>query len=317
MNKDLISIIMPTYNVEKYVGQAIESILNQTYKEFELIIIDDGSTDNTFSILKNYSKKDKRIRIFKNSQNLRIVKTLNKGLKLATGNYIARMDGDDISLPTRLEIEKKYLDDNQNVDIVSSQMYGIDESGKIINKKKYPVTKKYIEKSMKFLPSLAHIWLARKEAYIKLREYRNIPYAEDYDLLLRGMKLGLTYVNLPDYLYEVRIRSGNTNSSNGLRQQKARLLAQQLYKSEGNQFIFIDDKYFEEKTSSSKRENAAFVSASNNLQLAIKNKQNKAYMAFKTIEAMFQSKYIFNYVLMALHTRLVLLEENFVKTKGK
>lgn len=317
MDKDLISIIMPTYNVEKYVGQAIESILNQTYKNFELIIVDDGSTDNTFSILKKYSKRDARIKIFKNSRNLKIVKTLNKGLKLATGKYIARMDGDDISLPTRLELEKKYLDNNPDVDIVSSQIYGIDESGKIINKKKYPVTKKYIKKSMKFLPSLAHFWLARKEAYIKLREYRNIPYAEDYDLLLRGMKLGLTYVNLPEYLYKLRIRIGNTNSSNGLKQQKARLLVQHLYKKESDEYIFIDDNYFEEKTSSSQKETMAFINASSNLQLAIKNKHRKVYMMFKTIEAVCQSKYIFNYIIMALCTRVVLLEENIVKMKGK
>ena len=91
-----VSVLMPAYNVEKYVGEAIESILNQTFKDFEFIIINDGSTDNTPKIIKEYAKKDKRIKFIDNKKNKGFIASLNECLDNATGEYVAKMDSDDI-----------------------------------------------------------------------------------------------------------------------------------------------------------------------------------------------------------------------------
>ena len=114
----LISVLMPVYNSEKYVAEAIESILCQTYKDFEFIIINDASTDSSLKIIAKYAKQDKRIKLINNKKNVKISASLNKGLSIAKGKYIARMDSDDISLPSRFELQTKFLADNPAVGIV-------------------------------------------------------------------------------------------------------------------------------------------------------------------------------------------------------
>jgi glycosyltransferase involved in cell wall biosynthesis len=111
----LVSVLMPVYNGEKYLSEAIDSILNQTYTHFEFIIINDGSTDNTDTIIANYN--DSRIVYIKNETNIKLIATLNKGLKLAKGKYIARMDADDISMPDRLKSQVEYMELNPHVGI--------------------------------------------------------------------------------------------------------------------------------------------------------------------------------------------------------
>ncbi|MFX0186796.1 MAG: glycosyltransferase family 2 protein [Candidatus Hodarchaeota archaeon] len=103
---------MSVYNGEKAVSKAIESIINQTYKNFEFIIIDDGSKDNSLEIIKNYANKDKKIRVIRNRENLGLAKSLNKAIRLSSADYIARQDYDDISLPHRLEKQLKFLQEN-------------------------------------------------------------------------------------------------------------------------------------------------------------------------------------------------------------
>ena|SRR5258708_15358213 len=102
MKKPQLSVVMPTYNCQKYIGRAIESILEQTFKNYEFIIIDDASTDKTLSIIRSYARKDKRIRVIRNKKNLQIARSLNKGIGYAVTDLIIRMDSDDISYPTRL-----------------------------------------------------------------------------------------------------------------------------------------------------------------------------------------------------------------------
>ena len=144
-NLDLVSIIMPVYNVEKFIAEAIESILDQTYTNFELIIVDDCSTDRTVSIINEYRKKDNRIVFLRNEKNLKICKTLNKAWKQAKGQYILRMDGDDISDVSRIEKMLNYIKSN-NVDLIGSYAVSIDEEGNILSYKKYFITDKYIKK---------------------------------------------------------------------------------------------------------------------------------------------------------------------------
>lgn len=117
----LISVILPAYNAEKYLQKAIDSILAQTYANFELLVINDGSTDRTEEIVLSYS--DPRIRYIKNEENLKLIKTLNKGIDLARGTYIARMDADDISLPDRLEKELDFMEKHPDISACSSKVY--------------------------------------------------------------------------------------------------------------------------------------------------------------------------------------------------
>lgn len=113
-----VSIILPVYNGEEFLPNTLSFLLNQTFSDFELIIIDDGSKDKSLDILADFANKDSRIKLYKNPSNLGIVKTRNKGIKLAKGEYIAMMDQDDISLPDRIKISVEYLDTHKNVDIV-------------------------------------------------------------------------------------------------------------------------------------------------------------------------------------------------------
>ena len=116
----LISVIMPVYNAEKYIAEAIESILNQTYSDFEFLIFNDASTDKSAEIIKEYATKDKRIVFFDYQQNTGYLKHLNEGIDKAKGKYIARMDADDISLPTRFEEQVNFLESNEEVIVIGT-----------------------------------------------------------------------------------------------------------------------------------------------------------------------------------------------------
>lgn len=118
MNNKKVSIIIPVYNAEKYLDETIDSIVNQTYKNFELIIIDDNSTDNSSEIIENWLEKDSRIIFLKNKYNKGIGGTSNTGLDYATGDYIAKADADDIQKNDRLETQVKFLEKNKDIDII-------------------------------------------------------------------------------------------------------------------------------------------------------------------------------------------------------
>ena len=132
MNSEpLISVLLPVYNEEKYISQSIDSILNQTYNYFELIIIDDGSTDKSVNIINAYN--DSRIILIKNKKNLSIAKSLNIGLQLANGDFIARMDGNDIAVSTRFEKQIHYLLDHPKCAAVFCPVLKIDVDGNSLN----------------------------------------------------------------------------------------------------------------------------------------------------------------------------------------
>ena len=129
MSCDLISVLMPVYNVGHYISDAVESILHQTYKEIELIIVDDCSTDLTWDILQGLAKRDSRIVLLQNSVNSKIVSSLNRALAVAKGNYIARMDGDDIAHVERIGRQYNYLCENPHIALVGVSTISIDECG--------------------------------------------------------------------------------------------------------------------------------------------------------------------------------------------
>lgn len=124
MTTPRISVIMGAYNAQEYIAQAIESILNQTYTDYEFIVINDGSTDDTPNIIRRYAKSDPRIIFIDNKENQGLIAVLNQGLDMARGEFIARMDADDISLPQRFEKQVAYLDANPDVGVLGTLIHG-------------------------------------------------------------------------------------------------------------------------------------------------------------------------------------------------
>ncbi|WP_338804094.1 glycosyltransferase [Xenorhabdus griffiniae] len=226
----MISVLIPAYNVEKYVAESLDSIINQTFKDIEIIIIDDFSTDNTYKICEEYSKKDNRIRLFRNKENYGIATTLNIALNKSRGKYIVRMDADDISLPHRIETMYKFLVNNPSINIISSSTITIDENGKEIGK--YVPLEKHDDliKTLQWSTPLLHIWMCKKDIYETIGNYR-FPPVEDYDFILRCISNGLIIHNITSPLYKVRMRNGNTADSYGFKQIKAFELTYKAYKN--------------------------------------------------------------------------------------
>jgi glycosyltransferase involved in cell wall biosynthesis len=224
----MISVIIPAYNVEPYVGEAIGSILEQTYKDIEVVIVDDCSSDNTYQICKKYAEKDQRIRLLRNDVNSGIAVSLNKALIHASGDYIVRMDADDISLPYRIEVMHRFLLDNPNVDIVGSSTITIDEAGHHIGQYIPLINHDDLVKTVGLVTPLLHIWMCRLNVYREVGEYR-FPPVEDYDFMLRSIKKGFILHNIREPLYKVRLRGGNTADLYGFRQLKAFEMAHKAY----------------------------------------------------------------------------------------
>jgi glycosyltransferase involved in cell wall biosynthesis len=204
MSEKLISILMPVKNAEKYVYDSVQSVLFQAYKNFELLIIDDGSTDNTLKIIESF--KDERIKIFKR-ENAGLIEQLNFGLQKASGELIARMDADDIVLPEKLERQVKFLSENPGIHLVGTNFYFINEKGKILTEKKLPEKYEDIEFMMPFIDSVLHSTiLTYKNVLIDSggydSKYRNV---EDDELFLRLLSLGYKMYNIQKPLYKYRL----------------------------------------------------------------------------------------------------------------
>lgn len=300
----LVSVIMPVYNVEKYVEEAVRSIQNQTYKNLEIIVIDDGSTDNTFHIVESLLIEDKRIKLYKNEENLRIVKTLNKAISLATGEFIVRMDGDDISLPSRIETLLKFLLSHPEYSLVGSAYEGINENGEYRGISTVPSSQFLINKVLLLSSPVSHIWIAKKNIYAVLGGYR-ADTVEDYDFLLRLHTMGYLFTNIPDVLYKVRLRDGNTASTQGLKQEKAYEYVVQLYKE---RFKFGYDSYsdgnFKLAIKSSQLAISTHIRSQEYLNTALSS--NRWKKVIFTLYAVILSPYTFKYIYRRLKYKYIM-----------
>lgn len=202
-----ISILMGIYNCASTLNEAIDSIINQTYSNWEFIICDDGSTDNSYNIAKSYEKNDpKRFKVIKNSKNKGLNFTLNRCLKMATGEYIARMDGDDLSDPARFQKEVDVLNNHPEYAIVSTYMTTFDENGAwgCIRTLERP----QINDFPTHVPMFCHAsCMIRKSAFIDVRGYtedKRLLRVEDYHLWYKLYAYGYRGYNIQESLYKMR-----------------------------------------------------------------------------------------------------------------
>ncbi len=204
---------MPVYNGDKYIRKTIESVLSQTFFDFEFIVIDDGSTDNTYDILKSFN--DNRIKIL-NQNHGGIVKALNLGIKESQGEYVIRIDADDICAFNRFETLVKYMDENVDVSICGSWARTIDENNNIIGELKYPpINHKDIKKyAILHNPFIHPSVILRKKTLNISGPYKNFKHNEDYELWTRILKIGKGH-NLSEFLIDYRIHQNQvTRKSN-------------------------------------------------------------------------------------------------------
>ncbi len=208
-----ITVLLSVFNDEKYISEAIDSILSQTFKDFELLIIDDCSTDGTIDVIQNY--KDPRIRLIVNKKNIDITKSLNKGLKLARGTYIARHDSDDLSTPERLEKQFNFLEDNKDYAAVGSRTEFIDGNCNHIGYWKQEISAEEIFYALSYRCCLtSSSMIFNKEIISKIGGYdESSSHAEDYELFYRISRKYKIYV-IPEYLIKYRIRENQRFSIN-------------------------------------------------------------------------------------------------------
>ena len=201
-----VSVLMSVYNGSQYLAESIESILEQTFGNFEFVIINDCSTDNTEAILARYAEQDERIKLFTNDKNLGLTKSLNKGLNLAKGEYIARQDADDVSLPKRLEKQVALLDKEPEVVLVSCDIEVIDAEGYFVKYEKRSCPRFWVAWYLMFYNHIgghSQVVFRRKSA-IELGGYcENYRYAQDYEFWCRLIKVG-EIVILPEVLHQLR-----------------------------------------------------------------------------------------------------------------
>lgn len=212
--KPKISVIMAAYNAEKYLDESIKSILNQTFRDFEFIIFEDGSNDGTRTIIKKYVKKDKRIRVIFNKRNIGYVgfiRNLNRGIKLAQGKYIARQDADDVSLPGRLKKQYEFLEKNKDIFLCGTNLKQITEKGVVVATKSLETNWKIIKKKLQSGENqFVHtsIMFRNKGLFYHEKAW----FVEDFDLYLRLLTQGYKMANLEDVLVHYRLNPDSITS---------------------------------------------------------------------------------------------------------
>jgi glycosyltransferase involved in cell wall biosynthesis len=215
MSTPAISIILPVYNAAAYIEKTITSLLNQTFTDFELLIIDDGSTDNTIAVIKKFT--DDRIKLIVNDKNLGLIKTLNKATALSKGRYIARMDADDIALPERLLLQKEFLDTHPDVSVVAGWINFIDEAGNetgVWDLDRRTNTTSTIEKSLLRENCIAHPTVMIRTVVLQKFLYNEKQlHIEDYDLWLRLIASGHNIAKVQQLVLQYRVHTASITMS--------------------------------------------------------------------------------------------------------
>ena len=225
----LVSVLMPVFNAEKYLREAIESILNQTFADFEFLILNDGSTDGSKEIILSYA--DTRIRYVENENNLGVVKTANKGIHLSRGKYIFRMDADDISLPRRLEKQYRFMEQHPDIGMCSSWAQVINENGNVTGKIIQQTQPEFVRIHLLFSVALLQPICCFRTDILKQNPYQKEPVTEDYELWCR-LSDSIRMVNLPEFLLQYRWHETNISKEKEqiMEQNKQQIIRDELQK---------------------------------------------------------------------------------------
>lgn len=233
-NQPLVSVILPVYNAERFLRQAIESVLNQTYSNLELVIVNDCSKDSSLEIINELAKLDSRIRVESNSENLKLSKTLNRAISLSNGKYLARMDADDISDPTRIEKQVRLLEQNQDVVVLGCDILIIDEENNKIGSRKYYGIDSEIRKRIFFFSPFCHpAIMIRRTAIDSAGMYDDyFNPAEDYELYFRLGVVG-RFMNINEPLFFYRIVGNSMTHGNPIKMERKTIEIREKYCKHG------------------------------------------------------------------------------------
>lgn len=217
LRNPLISIIMSCYKEPLSVlKESVESILLQTYKNFELIlIVDDPYNSDIIEYLSRIRETDERVKVFVNPKNMGLVYSLNRAIQISSGQYIARMDADDISVGTRLYDQLKYLKSNE-LDFIGGYFIKITNDGNPIKEIHYPVSPKKVASYLKKRGDcVGHpTWFLKRDVYLKLRGYDDIPLCEDYHFLLKARSMNFRIGNMPKVCLYYRLSPNSISRTN-------------------------------------------------------------------------------------------------------
>jgi len=214
MKQPPITVLMPVYNTEKYLKESIESVLNQTFRDFEFLIIDDGSTDNSVKIIESYN--DKRIRLVRNEKNMKLIATLNKGLGMVNGKYICRFDSDDICYPTRLEKQFLFMESNPEYAACASWLVNFYEDTNNLHLGKYNEFTDEIRIKTLYQNHFVHPASFIRKSFIEARNLRFDPsfiHSEDYYFFVKLSEISKLY-NIQEPLVKVRKHEFNVSKLN-------------------------------------------------------------------------------------------------------
>ena len=295
----MISVIMSTYKEdERLLRESIESILNQTYRDFEyIIILDYPDNDVHKSVIEEYALKDDRIHFYINEKNMGLTDSLNRGLSLCHGEYIARMDADDISLPDRLERQMKYLEKN-HYDLIGGITEMINENGSLLYSiKSVPTDPKKINKALRYSQCIAHpTWLGRKEVFEKNAGYRHMPLCEDYDFTLRAVLNGFVVSNLNVLKY--RMTSNSISRSNLFEQYLYMSYITNEYKNKG--IASVDKAYAYVQQHLNEKDSDKYLKANVIFNRMLQEMSDKQFLSF--ISSKYYLNKIYRFVMLSLNS---------------
>ena len=225
MNLPKVSVLMSVYNGRRHLREAVESILGQDFADFEFIVVNDGSADATPSILAEYAARDSRIVLVHNPENIGLTRSLNRGLALARGRYVARQDADDVSLPGRLAREAAYLDEHPQAGLVSADYELADAEGRVYDTVRLDGHPAAVRWHLLFYNYVGchSLVMFRREPVLGMGGYdESLRYSQDYDLWVRLAERGPLAI-LPQVLLRHRVHPGNITAANGAEQESISL----------------------------------------------------------------------------------------------
>lgn len=312
MDTPVVSVIMSVYNGEDYLSQSIQSILQQTLKDYEFIIVDDASTDNSYEIMQPYARTDGRILVIRNSSNLGLAQSLNIALNHSRGTFIARMDADDIAVENRLEIQVRYLRENQEVVLTGSSIYLIDLQNNIISKSETITNPEILRKLINYQNISAHpTWMFRREILQDLKGYRDLPTSQDYDFLMRLFSLNYKISNIDTPLLYYRVSEKNITYERNLIQTKISRYLRRLYKMG----LILDDRLVQREKIEKITTTSKITKHMHNLALKFVKQRNslmKKNLALSDIIYLFLagllSPYMAYVIYCAVRARLLLMQ---------